>query len=377
VTDSISDNPFEDLPESLVEDMLNQCDILGDNLSASFKKLCEDKNKNRDKLKSQKLLKKDSDIIVTPLYPTTCGVDGSYAIEKLLSTDMVAVAGVAVEGLMPPVEKKYWEKPHHFSHVLATRHSESSTVVSRAIMMCMELTLVSKSPHDVVFMDGSLTTPYIFLNQALNQITEVPEELSSLLKEWLRPGLEAYKEILQSQRTDKTYVGVPKYTTRNEVTQGLNISGYEDRGFLSFILNAGEYVGPIEIQKPDSKWHIDRPPKELKGLINDVTSLLESLSVIYYRPYEHFPALRMEVPNAVANNKQRIAILLESIKLQCGVPGLMEPYPLYLADRMVKHLGTALPAIRKTTTQEMAFKWEDEIGNIYFAMHGYRTESGR
>lgn len=377
MTNSIIENPFEDLPEALVEEMLGQCNNLGDNLSASFETLCENKNKNRDELKNRKLLKKDTDIIVTPLYPTTCGVDGSYAIEKLLSTDMVAVAGVAVEGLIPPIEKKYWEKPRHFSKVLAIGHSESSTVVSRAVMMCMELTLVSKSPHDVVFMDGSLTTPYIFLNQALNKISEVPEDLSKLLNEWLEPGLIAYKEILQSIRTDKIYVGVPKYTTRKEITQGLDIKGYEDRAFLSFILNAGEYVGPTGLQKPESKWHIDRPPKEMKGLINEITSSIDNLSVIYYRPFEHFPALRMEVPNAVANNKQRLGILLESIKLQCGVPGLMEPYPLYLADRMVKHLGTALPAIRKTTTQEMAFKWEDDLGSIYFAMHGYRTESGR
>lgn len=55
----------------------------------------------------------------------------------------------------------------------------------------------------------------------------------------------------------------------------------------------------------------------------------------------------------------------------------MEPYPLYLADRMVKHLGTALPAIRRTTTQEMSLKWEESLGNMYLAMHGYRTEQGR
>jgi hypothetical protein len=54
----------------------------------------------------------------------------------------------------------------------------------------------------------------------------------------------------------------------------------------------------------------------------------------------------------------------------------MEPYPIYLADRMVKHLGTALPAIRKSTTQEMSLKWDEGIGSMYLAMHGYRTEWG-
>ena len=53
----------------------------------------------------------------------------------------------------------------------------------------------------------------------------------------------------------------------------------------------------------------------------------------------------------------------------------MEPYPLYMADRMVKHLGTAVPVIRRATTQEMASKTTDDVGDIFLAMHGYRTES--
>ena len=55
----------------------------------------------------------------------------------------------------------------------------------------------------------------------------------------------------------------------------------------------------------------------------------------------------------------------------------MEPFPLYLADRMVKHMRTALPAIRKTTTQEMSQNWEGNYSDLYFAMHGYRTEWGK
>jgi len=53
----------------------------------------------------------------------------------------------------------------------------------------------------------------------------------------------------------------------------------------------------------------------------------------------------------------------------------MEPYPLYLADRMVKHLGTALPAIRRAITQEIATTTPLDVGSVFMAMHGYRTES--
>ncbi|NIA09693.1 MAG: nuclease, partial [Nitrospiraceae bacterium] len=112
----------------------------------------------------------------------------------------------------------------------------------------------------------------------------------------------------------------------------------------------------------------------MRDLIEEIMIALENLYVIYYRPSDYFPALRMEISPSIATNTQRLAILFESLQLQCGAPGIMEPYPIYLADRMVKHLRTALPAIRKTTTQEMSLKWEDALGIIYLAMHGYRTE---
>lgn len=378
MAEGIVENPFDELPEALVEEMLGQCNELGENLSKSFQKLCKEKNAIRQKLKDLRKLKKDTEIFIVPAHPTCCGVDGSYAIEKLLSTDMVAFAGVAVEGLTPPTEKRYWPKPHHFSNVLTISHSDSTTVVARAIMMCMELELAAKAPHDVVFLDGSLTTPFIYLNQALNKVEDVSGYLSDLLKKRLEVAFQSYKEILLSKRTDRIYAGLPKYTTKKEITQDiLALNEYEDRGALSFVLDAGEFVGPVPIQKPQQPWHIDKQPADLRNIIAEVIAALYDLHVVYYRPYDHIPALRIEISQSIASNMQRLAVLFESLKLQCGAPSIMEPYPLYLADRMVKHLGTALPAIRKTTTQEMSLKWEDALGDIYLAMHGYRTDWGK
>jgi hypothetical protein len=141
-------------------------------------------------------------------------------------------------------------------------------------------------------------------------------------------------------------------------------------------LKSNEYVGPIDIQEPTSEWHLPNIPG-LEEIIEDIISALHRLSVIYYRPNSYFPALRLETSRSLASNKQRLAILLEALSQQCKAPGIMEPYPLYMADRMVKHLGTALPAIRKTTTQEMVMKWDGAQEDIFLAMHGYRTDMGR
>jgi hypothetical protein len=99
--------------------------------------------------------------------------------------------------------------------------------------------------------------------------------------------------------------------------------------------------------------------------------------MIYYRPSEYYPVLRIEISPSVATNNYRLAILFESIKLQCGTPGIIEPYPLYFADRMVKHLRKALPAIRRTATQDLTLNWKGSEGNVYFALHGYRTDWGK
>jgi hypothetical protein len=54
----------------------------------------------------------------------------------------------------------------------------------------------------------------------------------------------------------------------------------------------------------------------------------------------------------------------------------MEPYPLYLADRMVKSLPRSIPAFRQVATQSIAAMYTGSLDEVFYGMHGYRTESG-
>ncbi len=372
-------NPFSELPEALVVDMLNQCDTIGRKLTKSFHYLFKTKKDIRRILKQNSLLKKDTDILLSPTYPTSCAVDGSFSVEKLLSTDIVAAAGVAVEGLAPPTEVRFWPKPQHDSKIFTIPHNNTTNYITSAIMMCMELTLAVKAPHNVVFFDGSFVTPLVYMNQAFNTFNRAPEELKEEFKKRLKLALAAYMKAILSKKTDQIFVAVPKYTTRQEITHNiLNMnSNYEDRALLSFILKPGEVVGPTKVEMGVRSWYIENAPSNSESLVKKVINYLEKLCIIYYRPYDHLPALRLELSPEVINNRNRFSILLESVRSQCSVPGLMEPFPLYLADRMVKHLRTALPAIRRTTTQEMSLNWVGKHSDLYFAMHGYRTEWGK
>jgi hypothetical protein len=372
--------PFGELPEALVEAILSQCNRLGSNLSASFQRLYDNKTQIRAKLTEKKILHKDTDISFVPSYPTTCAIDGSFAIERLIYTDLIALAAVAMEGLTPPSEKRYWPNPHHLSDILTVTHSDDTGSFARSVMMCMELEIASSAPHDVVYLDGSLTTPLIAIDQGLNKIGDLDQNLERLLLSRVNKALKAYSNIVTCERTDKIFAGIPKYTTRTEISRDiLNLDTYEDRGLLTFVLEAGEFVGPVPIQKIRRGWHINQNPIQSMNLgetIDQIFNGLNELQILYYRPCSYFPVLRVEIANSVSNNPHRVAILLESLRLQCSSASMLEPFPLYLADRMVKHLAAALPAIRRTTTQQMSAEWEDKMGNIYLAMHGYRTSTG-
>ena len=388
---TIIENPFEELPGALVDELFKRSKQIATEMNTQFSKIFDQKEKILNVLIEKGILHNINDLPIQQAYPTSAGIDGAYAIERLISTDFACVAGVAVEGLTPPgPEKRFWPNPRFFSHVDLTSHNEATSQILRGMSVNMELQLAVKAPHDVVFLDGSFVTYGIFLNNATVALDEGPFNLKEVFLNGKQAenedkikfpgfldGLTAYKEILSSKRTDKIFAAIPKYTTKNEVCQLLGMDSYEDRSLLNFVLKGDEYVGPLQLK---NDIHIKVPSnikdsETIKNLINEITqSLFPKVRVIYYRPASFTPVLRIEISDAVANNRNRLAILLKALQIQCVSASIMEPYPLYLADRMVKHLSTALPAIRTSATQEALKDWKGETGDIYLATKGYRTE---
>jgi len=373
--------PFAELPEALIEEILSRCEAVGQALYGSLKDIQENKNRMREQLHSEGILKRDSEAGY-PGIPTTCGVDGSYAVERLLATDLVACAAVAVEGLTPPSEKRHWERPHHRVFIEPEKHDPDTSVVARGVMMQMEFALAARAPHDIVFLDGSLTTPLIFMNQAVNKLSELSDtSMGQNLAREIYGFLESYKTVLESSRTDKLWVSMPKYTTRRELGKRFGWSSqYDDRAILTSVLMPGEFTAPVPLEQPSEPWHLKLPPDsdgQLEESRKTILSAIGGLHVLHYRPHVWTPALRVETAASIASNPSRIAVLLQGLKYQCGTPGILEPYPLYMADRMVKHLGAAIPAFRQTATRRMTELHEGDTGEVFFTMHGYRTETGR
>src|SRR3972149_7949893 len=244
--------PFAELPEALVEEMLSKSEQVGEGLFNSFKEIHENKEKMRKQLQDRNILKRDSDIGY-PEIPTTCGVDGSYAVERLLATDLAACAAVAIEGLTPPSEKRFWPKPHHISFIQPVKHDPDTATILRGLMFKMEIKMATEAPHDIVFLDGSPGTPLIRLNQTGNKILEAGDTpIGNKVAENFEEFLDCYKTILKATRTDKLWVGIPKYTTNREIGEEFGwLPYYDDRAILTTILNPGEFTSPILLKQPN------------------------------------------------------------------------------------------------------------------------------
>jgi hypothetical protein len=378
------ESPFADLPSALVEEILELTEGVGQLLLDSFNEMRDQRATRRAELEVNGLLKRESDLGYVPI-PTTCGIDGSYAVERMLGTDLVAAAALAVEGLTPPSEARHWPEPRHQVILETEFHNADTGTVVRAIMMGMELELAIQAPHDVVFLDGSFTTPLIYLNQALNKVIEVKHlKVANHLQERIVTWLRAYQSVLASHRTDHYWVAVPKYTTRREIGEYLGWSAVQDdRGMLSNILFPGEYTKPRRLQSPDQPWHLNLSPvsqedrSETESLKSAIIHLLNEIYVVYYRPFPWLPALRLEMSRGVAQTPGQLAVVIHAVKHQCGAAAMMEPYPLYMADRMVKHLSRAVPTFRQVTSQQIAETYKGNIDDVFLNLHSYRTESGR
>ncbi len=107
-----------------------------------------------------------------------------------------------------------------------------------------------------------------------------------------------------------------------------------------------------------------------------MNSALQAVRSVYFRPFGWVPALRLEIPSAVAASANRLSLILEGITRQFFTPAIIEPYPLFLADRMVKSLGAGVSVVEQTVAQYVADAGVDiELTMLFLQNH--RTEGGR
>jgi hypothetical protein len=385
--EKVSDLDF--LPEAMVEEMLRKQSEVIKNIDDRIRGLVKIKENIRRILKDNNLIRSFADELTSLSYPTAAGVDGTRSIIRQLSLDTAAIAAIAVEGLIPPKEQGFWEKPHFLLNIYLLKHSMHTDTFLRHLMFSYELQLATKAPHKVVFLDGSFTSFLIGLGQGfelkkdffekhkVKEAEKLAEEIQSRENETIRN----FVTTLTSPRVDQFFVAIPKYTSRNEVGMKLKeyglttplIDEIDDKGLLSFVLEPLEYIGPLPLTRPEDRWHFTGVSDKAE---QEIVEAMNNLQVLYFRPSRMHPALRVEVSSSVANEKHRLRVLLEALLNQTTVPGIMEPYPLYIADLFVKHVHGGLIELREAAIGEMGKRKELDLSDFYLALHDYRSERG-
>ncbi|HEY7831585.1 MAG TPA: DNA double-strand break repair nuclease NurA [Solirubrobacteraceae bacterium] len=378
----VQDSLFEDLPAALLRDLLQTAAPVADRVHARIDALRTRSEELRAAARAADLIRRKADL-ERPREPSVAGIDGSYQIRNLTSLDLCAAAAVAVEGTSKEA-KRYWPEPRHRMWTDGVPHGEAPVGVLRALMVAMELELAAESPHDLVLLDGAFASLIIYLNQGLSSIGAVAPALASELRDrWEQGGL---FEQLISLLTSKRVVAMPKFTERNELCapgrlpQDVEVDG---RTLATIVLAPGEYTAPLPTHVQHKGPNVGQPqdyhlPEAFCDSEQDkrMNAALQGVRVIYFRPYPWVPALRIELPGPVANNPVQLSIGLEGIERQFFTSAVVEPYPLFLADRMVKSLGAGMKVVEQAVAQQVAGAGGDVELSILFLQH-HRTEGGR
>jgi hypothetical protein len=373
---------FVDLPAALVEELLGRTSELSRSVIEQLTSQRTERERWRDVLARERLLGTLADLPAAPT-PTTCGVDGSVAVERLLAHDLLVAGALAIEGLTPPSEKRFWPEPRHLLWVELVPHDDANDALARALMAASEVELAARAPHDVVFVDGSLTTPLIAFDQALRALAtrELPSPAARVFLEALPERLDDLARVLCSADPPRCWVGVPKYTARRDLAIRLGLNQqFDDRALLTILLAPGEFTWPIPAttgRRPHA-FGLDLLPDTLRlrasSPIERMLRAVDRLRVVYVRSHPWLPALRLELHESVAVDSSRLASVLQAVHDQTASGKLREPFPLCLADRMVRSLRRATRALRHAV-REAAARGYPVLDDVFLALECYRSES--
>jgi hypothetical protein len=369
--------PFADLPDALVQDLLAKAQPVADGVNRNLQALQRAKASLRAEAERRGWIRRKADLDI-PREPSVVGIDGSYQVHRLTAVDLCAAASVAVEGTSKEA-KRHWERPYHQMWVESLEHSKNVTNTLRGLMISMELDLAAKAPHDLVLLDGSFIILLIYLNQGLTSVSEAPLVLrNEFQRRWREEEiLDRFVRLLSSDRT----VAVPKYSGRNELKgllTGNDLPETDGKTLATLILTPGEYTVPEPIYRfggEDQEYHLPGGicPEETQRIINQH---LADMRVIFFRPFGWVSAIRLELPKPIASSLNRLSMVLHGIERQYFSPAVIEPYPLFLADRMVKSLGAGVAVIEQCVAQHVAGESPDGETTMLF-LQNYRTEGGR
>jgi len=361
-------NPFAGLPVTLVNELLGQSGRLAQKIYEPIAEIRNTRDALLGKLNENGIIRKDSAGEGAQAV-SSCAVDGCWSIEKLLASGIVCSAAFAVEGLPPPSGEKHWDAAVQKTMLDTDRHLPETGALLRAVMHEMEIELTVSAPHTVVFLNGSYHTPFISIMETLQVALKSGESITrQAFVTRLKPTLKAFETMSNSTEDKTMWVGVPGDMSKSELAESLKLPGqYHDSILLSVLLSPGEYTTPVPAAQNALSRVKNLPIKDegFSAVRDRLVSFMSRFYALYYRPFQWTPVFRLEVPDTVAHDASRLAVVLATLRYQCETAGISQPYPLYCAGKTVKNLGKAFSSLRTSAASHITHLDKENVGELF------------
>ncbi len=372
---------FGDLPDALIHELLTKVDTISENASDKVQELIEMRDSLRERALGLGLIETAIPPSNSP-YKSVAGVDGSAVTRRLASLEINAAAALAVDGVSSLSNdgsangaargQELPDLPHHFEVPRPTKPLRYSSEIAYGLMFCMEYLVAEEVKRDLVMLDGAFSTGMVAISLGLKSADAEYDDLSNALKRrWVEESKGAISDILSSDRM----IALPKRTSGNEFATQTRLFGSREvdtngRSTASLILEPGEFSGPFNLET--HTFYID-PVYMTRQEINDLDDLYSQIKIVYYKPHSWSHAYRIELPPAIAEDATRLHAVLDRIKLETTNPAMMEPYPLYVADRFVKSLAKGIDSMMAAVRREVIAK-SSEAELAHQMMTAYRSD---
>ena len=331
---------FGDLPDALINELLTHSEEVTERASKSVGDRIDERDELRNRALSLGLIAKIDDLTDMPP-KSVAAVDGSPALNRLASFELAAAAALAVDGLGSEARKG--DLPYKFEIQIIDPVARANEI-TYGLMHCMEYEIANEVDRSLVMLDGAFFTGMVAISIALRAAGDSRDELSKAFdRRWTASAMEAVPEILDSDNV----IAVPKRSPANEFVRQTKLFKsreieFNGRSTASLILEAGEYAGPFELETHSLHLHA---PEFYRDYTNRLQSMFSKIKVVYYKPHDWSHALRLELPPTIASNESLLHETLEIVRRQTTNPAMLEPYPLYVADRFAKSLQKGVAAL--------------------------------
>lgn len=298
-------------------------------------------------------------------------VDGSSAVITSGEFSSLLALGVNLStGSETPLDL-------HYHHVFAPNSESFGMVASPVMAACEVLALAKKADSGYTLYDGSLqglnmNLGNLFRTQSdsgfLGEISEYTDKLSDLFSCVADPlrdrraafhvGETVYSSVFNQQRDDLFAISKRNTSTYTfhriqdhpELKKALRAEWFSrpksDRLLLGQILKGGEYIGPVPFVKVESKsggaglFGLADVAKKGDRACNaeEYQCFLHNLYFVFFKPNDHSPVMRIELVASRDKVAEKTAEILQILSHQCSNPGLVEPYGLWLADKIAKQV---------------------------------------